>query len=469
MLGIDQRSEEPDGGGIAPGGGAPALALHALHGPTEAVVGERIALEGPVELGRAALLPSEGRDDRVLSRRHARFFLEGASVVIEDLGSSNGTFVNGRRIERAVLREGDVVELGTYAFLVVAVSSSSRPSSNSRFVGCSARLGAFVEALAVAAPSADWVLVTGPPGIGKSLAVEELHRISGRAGPLVVVPCNPKHAPGGATPDLAALLAAASSGTLLLDALELASPPLALALAALLEPSLPGDVRLVASSRLSREELARKDGLPEALVSRFTTHLSVPPLELRREDIPLLIRHFFAPLGPEGPELTRDFIAKAVQNTPFRENVRELFTRLDGCFPTGDSDSLVFRGDDNAVIGIPRFATSPPRVKIAIDGSFVEVARERLALRGRRALRGVLCALVSAARGSPGLSVPVSALLLAGWPGERVLLRSGASRVYSAISTLRRMGIGAHLERTQVGYRLLHPAAIEFVEPQGED
>ena len=51
--------------------------------------------------------------DHSLSRRHARFSLDGASVVVEDLGSTNGTRVGRRRITREVLRPGDAVTLGS--------------------------------------------------------------------------------------------------------------------------------------------------------------------------------------------------------------------------------------------------------------------------------------------------------------------------------------------------------------------
>ena len=54
-------------------------------------------------------------DDETMSREHARFFAEDDSLCIEDLGTTNGTQVNGRRVQPRTstpLREGDVVELG---------------------------------------------------------------------------------------------------------------------------------------------------------------------------------------------------------------------------------------------------------------------------------------------------------------------------------------------------------------------
>jgi pSer/pThr/pTyr-binding forkhead associated (FHA) protein len=49
----------------------------------------------------------------MVSRRHARVILQGESLIIEDLGSTNGTFVNGEKIRRARIKEGDKVLIGT--------------------------------------------------------------------------------------------------------------------------------------------------------------------------------------------------------------------------------------------------------------------------------------------------------------------------------------------------------------------
>ncbi|MDH5490639.1 MAG: FHA domain-containing protein, partial [Myxococcales bacterium] len=51
-------------------------------------------------------------DEPTVSGRHARFSWEGRHILVEDLGSANGTFVNGKRIERAHVRAGDDVRLG---------------------------------------------------------------------------------------------------------------------------------------------------------------------------------------------------------------------------------------------------------------------------------------------------------------------------------------------------------------------
>jgi pSer/pThr/pTyr-binding forkhead associated (FHA) protein len=67
-------------------------------------------------LGRAAqndiVIPSSSA-----SRAHAAVVVDPAFVSIEDLGSSNGTFVNGDRVHRQVLAHGDTVRLGTFEML----------------------------------------------------------------------------------------------------------------------------------------------------------------------------------------------------------------------------------------------------------------------------------------------------------------------------------------------------------------
>lgn len=57
----------------------------------------------------------------LVSRQHCKLLIDGVKVFIEDLGSSNGTFVNRRRIQqRTSLTPGDVVRLGTVRFMLQA-------------------------------------------------------------------------------------------------------------------------------------------------------------------------------------------------------------------------------------------------------------------------------------------------------------------------------------------------------------
>ncbi|HRJ50129.1 MAG: FHA domain-containing protein [Phycisphaeraceae bacterium] len=53
-----------------------------------------------------------------VSRQHCEVVLEGATLSVRDLGSSNGTYVNRRKVSRAALRAGDLVGVGNCVFVV---------------------------------------------------------------------------------------------------------------------------------------------------------------------------------------------------------------------------------------------------------------------------------------------------------------------------------------------------------------
>ncbi len=85
----------------------------------------RRPLKGPtMVLGRDAAADIH-LDNRALSRRHAQLEKRGAAIWIRDLGSQNGTFVNGERIdEPQPLNTGDVVEVGRYQLRIEGVDQA---------------------------------------------------------------------------------------------------------------------------------------------------------------------------------------------------------------------------------------------------------------------------------------------------------------------------------------------------------
>ena len=79
---------------------------------SRALRGLHVDILGPVVVGSA---PSSDIvvDEPYVSASHARFTLQGPALVVEDLGSTNGTLVNGHLIEQAVtLRDADEVQVG---------------------------------------------------------------------------------------------------------------------------------------------------------------------------------------------------------------------------------------------------------------------------------------------------------------------------------------------------------------------
>ena len=79
-------------------------------------VGEMFAVDGVSEIGRGSGVEIRIHDSEI-SRRHARLVVKNDSVVVEDLGSTNGTFVNGQPIETQPLADGDKIQVGTTTIL----------------------------------------------------------------------------------------------------------------------------------------------------------------------------------------------------------------------------------------------------------------------------------------------------------------------------------------------------------------
>ncbi len=81
-------------------------------------------------------------------------------------------------------------------------------------------------------------------------------------------------------------------------------------------------------------------------------------------------------------------------------------------------------------------------------------------IKRRRPLQRLLQRLVEQREAAPGEPLGTGALIAAGWPGERVLPKAGATRVYTAIATLRRLGLRELLVRTRGGYLLRAEVAL---------
>ena len=90
---------------------------------------EPIELSGEMIIGRGSASDLVIDDER-LSRRHARLSAGDAAVLVEDLGSTNGTFVNDVKITGAILaKHGDIVKFDTCAYEVVVVGGVDATAS----------------------------------------------------------------------------------------------------------------------------------------------------------------------------------------------------------------------------------------------------------------------------------------------------------------------------------------------------
>jgi two-component system nitrogen regulation response regulator NtrX len=220
-------------------------------------------------------------------------------------------------------------------------------------VGESAAIHALRADIAQAAPSNGRVLIYGENGTGKELVARNIHHLSLRSGgPFVEVNCAaiPEelieselfgHTRGAFTGAMAAKkgkFELADGGTLFLDevgdmTLKTQAKVLRVLQEQKLEPvggtaTITVDVRVIAATNKHLEEEIRKGAFREDLFFRLNViPFEVPPLRERRQDIPLLARHFIAELSAEYGKRPKELSADALDALvaqPWPGNVREL-------------------------------------------------------------------------------------------------------------------------------------------------
>jgi DNA-binding NtrC family response regulator len=288
-----------------------------------------------------------------VSRRHAQIELgeDGRSWELEDLQSRNGTFVNGERVERALLRDGDVIRIGSslllFQFLDPAACArvlEADPVGMSGLVGHGHALARVREAIRTAPHSAP-TLILGETGVGKELVARAIHEHSGRPGPFAPVNCAALpsnlaeselfgHVRGAFTGADArrGLFGRADRGTLFMDEIgELSAEVQAKVLRALAigevrpvgsDHARQLDVRIIAATNVDLEAAVANGRFRADLYARLMSHIiEVPPLRERREDMLDLTRHFLR--SASGAEITAD-CAEALLIYGWPYNVREL-------------------------------------------------------------------------------------------------------------------------------------------------
>jgi transcriptional regulator with GAF, ATPase, and Fis domain len=261
--------------------------------------------------------------DRWMSSSHAVLRRDLGQWVLEDAKSKNGTLVNGGRHERAVLADGDLVELG-HTFFIFRQAIDTEEGAASLEVGelrsAAPGLATLVPSLATEfrnleaiAPSSVSVVVHGETGTGKELVAQAIHKLSHRTGTFVAVNCAAltqtlveselfgyrKGAFSGATEDRIGLIRSADRGTLFLDEIgDLPASAQAVFLRVLQESEvLPVggthpvkvDLRVLAATHRDLPELVEANQFRADLLARISgLTLTLPPLRARREDLGLL-------------------------------------------------------------------------------------------------------------------------------------------------------------------------------------
>jgi len=305
---------------------------------------------GALELGRGAPALGEAQDPR-MSRRHARIHFDGRRFFVTDLGSQNGTFVDGEPVPAETPQEVQrVIRMGDSLFVPCAdVGPLEQQGVVTRdgFVRGPAVQG-LLDEVSRAARLGFPLHIHGESGTGKEGVARAFHQHGPRStGPFVAVNCAAipqtiaerllfgarKGAYSGAEADAQGYLQAADGGTLFLDeVVELDLAVQAKLLRALetkevlsLGAAKPKtvDILICSASNKDLRGLVAAGKLREDLYFRIgRPEVTLPPLRQRPEEIALLIQRELQQVAPElGLHLS---LVEACLLRPWPGNVREL-------------------------------------------------------------------------------------------------------------------------------------------------
>jgi DNA-binding NtrC family response regulator len=264
-------------------------------------------------------------DDAGVSRAHARFDQRGSALWVQDLGSRNGTYLNGERLpdSGAFASVGSVVRVGRTLLVVtdVAPYAEQRPAPLAGLLG-GASLDDARFCIETIAATKSPVLILGETGTGKEVVSRLVHEVSGRRGPFVALNCaavpselvdaelfgHTRGAFSGATNSRTGLFRAADGGTLFLD--EIGEMPAAVQAKLLRtleteevrpvgeDRAVNVDVRVVAATNREVDHLIESGSFRGDLLHRLAgLRIVLPPLRARVEDVPLLAEHFASGSG----------------------------------------------------------------------------------------------------------------------------------------------------------------------------
>jgi two-component system nitrogen regulation response regulator GlnG len=310
--------------------------------------------EEPVVLGKSRQADVV-LTDRAVSKRHLELRLEGGSVRLKDLDSTNGTFIGKTKVIESLVPPGSVVTLGRTRLHLKTEDAPLMltPSTKDRFgemVGSSVAMRQLFAVLERVAPRDISLLVDGETGTGKELVARAIHSHSGRSqGPLVVLDCSavaPElvesqlfgHRRGaftGAMQDRPGVFESAKGGTLFLDELDSLPRDLQPKLLRVIESRQVVrlgefeprsiDVRIVAACGKSPEEAVARDELRRDLYFRLAVvRVTLPRLRDRLDDLPLLTEALLERIGHNSVVVEDGAALERLRRHPWLGNVREL-------------------------------------------------------------------------------------------------------------------------------------------------
>ena len=311
-----------------------------------------------------------------MSSKHAKIEHSFGRWVLEDTGSKNGTVVNGAPTRRAVLNDGDLIELGHTLFLFCAgepmsaddpidVDLADAPEPAPGLHTLLVELARDFARLGQVAMSPIPILIEGPSGTGKEVLARAAHQLSGRRGEFIAVNCGAipanlveselfgyrKGAFSGAVEDRPGLIRSADHGTIFLDEIgDLPAPSQAALLRVLQEREVTPvgaarpiqvDIRVIAATHRDLDALITEEKFRRDLFARLAGfRVGLPPLAERKQDLGLLIGVLFA-RAARNPETHPGFECESVRQMfayGWPLNIRE----LEQCIRT----ALVLAGDE---------------------------------------------------------------------------------------------------------------------------
>jgi transcriptional regulator of acetoin/glycerol metabolism len=387
-----------------------------------------ITFESTLVLGRKELTNREpGASslvirDRMVSAQHATIGRTGDGYQITDLGSTNGTVVDGVPAQPSVkLREGSLIFIGGHAALFRMVSLNEVGAIAAELEDPLAPVGSVNPALAVIcgklrklAEGDGEILLTGETGVGKEVYANAIHRVSGRKGRFVAINCAAiprelveselfgyvRGAHSQAAASKPGIIEEAEGGTLFLDEIGEMAPELQTKLLRFTQDRLlvpVGGVRprrietriIAATSRTTAPGKGTAGGLRTDLAARLGAEpIRIPPLRDRIEDLGALIAYLL-------PDRTRPFELGAFQALCLHAwpgNVRELAKVVTsaGALARG-SDRIMAEHLPKAIAAAPgrvrsspgRRSSRPPPTAVELEelmrrlhGNMLRVARE---------------------------------------------------------------------------------------------
>jgi len=297
-------------------------------------------------------------EDTTISRQHCEIERGPDGYVIRDLGSTNGTIVQGVRVSQAYLDQSTEFQLGKTRFVFCPLRESveyvlSDQQAFGGLLGKSVAMRRVFHLAETYAPTDAVVLIEGETGTGKEVLAEEMHRHGRRSRkPFIVIDCaalarelieselfgHNRGAFTGAAADRVGAFEHADGGTVFLDEVSELSPALQPKLLRVIErrevrrlgsnEMKRVDVRIVAATNRKLAAEVNAGRFREDLFFRLSVaHIEMPPLRRRKDDIPLLAAKFLKDfLGENALERVADFdgMMEALRRHDWPGNVREL-------------------------------------------------------------------------------------------------------------------------------------------------